>query len=104
MKSDIQKTIKLLESLQHIATYVDEVLDTCGLEFLHASGSTSYDEHGATIHSLEGGHGILGILVVARAEHHDVGLGSHSSLDTLLYGSESEVVNHLIACTSEEVA
>jgi hypothetical protein len=41
------------------------MLDAGSLEFFHASRSTSYDEHGATIHSLEGGYGILGILVVA---------------------------------------
>ena len=104
MKSDIQKTIKLLEGLQHIATYVDEVLDACSLQFLHACGSTGYDEHGATIECLEGGDGMLSIFVVARAENHDVGLGSHSSLNTLLNGSEAEVVDYLIACASEEVA
>ena len=83
---------------------MDEVLNACSFQVVHASGSAGNDEHGAAIHGLEGGHGILGVLVVAGAEHHDVGLGSHSGLYTLLYGSEAEVVDYLIACASEEVA
>ena len=71
---------------------MDEVLNACSFQVVHASGSAGNDEHGAAIHGLEGGYGILGVLVVAGAEHHNIGLGSHGGLYTLFYGSEAEVV------------
>ena len=86
---------------------MDEVLDAGSLEVLAASGSACDDEDGLGVGSLEGIVGrntVFGILVVAGAEHHDVGTGLDSSLNTFLNGGEAEVVNDLVTGSGEEVA
>ncbi len=82
---------------------MDEVLDACGLQVVHAGGSTGYDKHGAAVEILEGGDGILSILVVAGADDHDVGLGFKGSVDTFFDGLEAEVVDDLVTGAGQEV-
>ena len=83
---------------------MDVVLDAGGLEVFHAGGGTGYDEHGAAIEILEGGDGILGILIVAGADHHDISLSLQSSINTLLDRLEAEVVDDLVSGACQEVA
>ena len=83
---------------------VNKVLDASGLKILHASRSTSNNKHGATIQVLKCRDSVLSILIVRRADHYDIGLSLERRINTLFYGLEAEVVNHLITGTSQEVA
>ena len=47
---------------------------------------------------------MFSIFVIAWAENYDVGISLHSSFHTFFYGCETEVVNHFISGTSQEVA
>ena len=80
-----------------------EVLYTGSLQLVHACGSTGNDEEGTVVEILEGGDGIGGILVVARTENHYVGSSLQGCVNTLLHCVETEVVDNLVSCTSEEV-
>ena len=80
-----------------------EVLYTGSLQLVHACGSTGNDEEGTVVEILEGGDGVGGILVVARTENHYVGSSLQGCVNTLLHCVETEVVDNLVSCTSEEV-
>ena len=83
---------------------MDVVLDAGSLQILHASRSTGYDEHRTAIQILEGRDSILGILIVARTDDHDIGLGLESGINAFLNGLETEVIDYLVTSTSQEVA
>ena len=84
---------------------MDELVDAVALVGLnHFLGEAG--EHEALHLALEGlAHrlGELGVLVVARAEHHHVGAALQSRLGALVGGGEAGVVDDFIACHAEEV-
>ena len=49
------------------------ILDACCLQVVGASGCTGHHKHSAAVQILVGRDSVLGILVVAGAQHHDVG-------------------------------
>ena len=75
---------------------MDKVLYACGLEFVHAGRGTGHYEHGASVKILERRNGIFCILVVARAQHNNVGAGLQCGINTFFHGFETEVVYNLI--------
>ena len=83
---------------------MNEILDACSLQVLRASWSTCHHKHGTVVEILECRDGIFSILVVRRANHHDVCSSSQGSIHTFFHCLEAQVVNHLVACSSEEVA
>ena len=83
---------------------MDEILDASGLEVFCAGRCSGYYVEGTAVQILEGGDGVLGILVVARADDYDVGTSLERLVDTFLDGSEAQVVYHLVTGSSQEVA
>ena len=69
---------------------MDEVLDAGSLQVVHAGRSTSYNKHRTAIEILEGRDGIFGILIIAGADNHDVGLSLEGSINTFFDGLEAE--------------
>ena len=93
-----------MQCLQLVDTHMDEILNTSGLQVFCTSWSTSYNKHGATIEVLEGRDSILSILIVTGTNNHDVSTSLEGGINTFLYSLEAQIVDNLIACSSEEVA
>ena len=83
---------------------MDVVLDTSCLEVFHAGRGTSHHEHGASVEILECRNSVFCILVVGRADYNDVGTSLESCVNTFLHCGKAEIVNHLVAGASQEVA
>ncbi len=82
---------------------MNEVIDAGSLELVGACGIAGNDKFGTTVEILV----CLGsedcVFVVARAEHHNIGLLGESCVDTLFNGIEAEIVDDFVACATEEV-
>ena len=100
-----QYLLEVGEAVEDVGLDVDELVDAVALVgFDHLFGEACEDEalHLALEH-LAHRLGELGILVVARTEHHHVGTALEGGLGTLFGSGEARVVDNLIAGHTEEV-
>ena len=59
-----QTGVEVAEHVEHVAAHVDEVVDACGLELVHAGWCAGHYKLSAAVEGLEGFGGESGILVV----------------------------------------
>ena len=101
---DAQLFEVILEGFEHVGLHVDEVHDALSFQLGRAGRSAGHHEDRTSGEQFLHFGGGFGVVVVARADHHDFGLGGQSGLDTLFDRLEERVVHHLDAGAGEEVA
>ena len=83
---------------------MDEVFDTCCFQFVHTSRSTGNDKHSAAVQCLECRNCIFRIFIITWTDYDNISFGSHSCFYSSFYRFKSEIINHFITGTSQEVA